>query len=266
MKTIYGIGGLPRSGSTLLENILAQNPRFHATETSAMIDIVFTIRNNWSEYIEHRASVKDLSERETNVLKGILDGYYKDIDKPVIFDKSRGWSAYIEMMENIIDNDVKILAPVRDLRQVVSSFEKLYRKNSALSQSSAEKQDYFKSQTQKGRVDLILNESSPTGLAYNRLLDAIKRGHSDKILFVDFDNLTNEPEKTMKVIYEFLGEEYFEHDFDNVEQVTQENDDVHGIKGLHDIRSKVAPVKEDWQEVLGDEYETLKRLNFWQGE
>ncbi len=31
-KTVYFLAGLPRSGSTLLANILAQNSRFHVTQ------------------------------------------------------------------------------------------------------------------------------------------------------------------------------------------------------------------------------------------
>jgi sulfotransferase len=263
MKKIYAVAGLPRSGSTLLENILAQNPRFHATETSGMVDMVFAARNNFPQLIEHRASVKDLSERETNVLKGIVEGYYKDIDKPVIIDKSRAWSAYIEMMDNVLENDVKIIAPVRDLRQIMSSFEKLHRKNSHLMQATAEQKDYFKAQTVKGRVEMQLQNDSPTGLAFNRLQDALKRGHSDKILFVDFDDLTKTPKETMEVIYKFLGEEPFEHDFTKVEQVTEEDDSVHGIPDLHTIRNEVKPVVEDWKEIIGEEFDDLKNSNFW---
>lgn len=46
-KIIHLMAGLPRSGSTLMCNILNQNPRFHATSTSGILDIVLTIRNQW---------------------------------------------------------------------------------------------------------------------------------------------------------------------------------------------------------------------------
>ena len=67
----------------------------------------------------------------------------------------------------------------------------------------------------------------------------------------------------MREVYDFLGEEYYEHDFDNVEQVTQENDDMHGVKDLHKIRPKVEPVKSYWKEVLGERFEELGKMNFW---
>ena len=55
-----------------------------------------------------------------------------------------------------------------------------------------------------------------------------------------------------------------ENDFDNVKQVTWENDEIHGIKGLHNIRPKVEPVPSKWEKVLGKEFENLKEQNFWE--
>ena len=46
-KRIYFLVGLPRSGSTLLANILAQHPRIHVTPTSGVVDMLVTVRNGW---------------------------------------------------------------------------------------------------------------------------------------------------------------------------------------------------------------------------
>lgn len=260
-KQFYFVSGLPRSGSTLLENILAQNPKFHATSTSGILDIMFGVRNNWNNLIEFQASPND--EALIRVLRGILFHFYEDVDKPVVFDKSRGWLSQIEMAEAILGYKVKIIAPVRDMRDVLASFEQLWRKNSPYRQLPQEKNNYFEFQTLKGRVNLWLRNEQPVGLAYNRLVDAVKRGYSDRILFVDFDDLTQKPEETMKLIYDFLGEEYYKHDFNNVKQVTFENDNVHGIKDLHKIRKKVEPMKPKWPEILGQEFNYLGQMNFW---
>ena len=260
-RKFYFVSGLPRAGSTLLENLLAQNPRFHATETSGIMDVMFTVRNNWSEMIEFKAAPND--EALIRVLRGILENYYSNIEKPVVFDKSRGWLSQIEMAEGVLGYKVKIIAPVRDLRDVISSFELLWRKNAPYQQLAQEKINYFDFQTLKGRVNTWLRGDQPVGLAYNRLTDAVRRGYSDRILFVDFDDLTQRPKETMRIVYDFLGEEYFEHDFNNVEQVTSENDAVHGIRNLHKIRSKVEPMRSRWPEVLGKEFEHLGQMNFW---
>jgi sulfotransferase len=46
-KTYHFISGLPRSGSTLLANVLAQNPRFETTATSSILGIISNIREQW---------------------------------------------------------------------------------------------------------------------------------------------------------------------------------------------------------------------------
>lgn len=260
-KTYYFIAGMPRSGSTLLCNILAQNPNFHTTGTSGIMDVMFGVRNNWDNLIEFKATPNEPAK--LRVLKGILDAFYADIEKPVVFDKCRGWVSLLEMAENVLGQKAKVLVPVRDVRDVLASFEKLWRENSKTSQMKEESANYFKFQTVEGRVDTWLGPDQPVGLAYNRIVDAIKRGFGDRLLLIDFDDLTHDPAKTMKIVYEFLGQPYYEHDFNNVEQVTWEDDSVHGFKGLHNIRSKVEPLEARWPSVLGQFVEKLGDLNFW---
>lgn len=80
-KTYYFISGLPRSGSTLLCNILAQNPRFYVSATSGILDVMFGVRNQWDKLIEFRAMASEQSEvAKVRVLRGILESYYSDVD------------------------------------------------------------------------------------------------------------------------------------------------------------------------------------------
>lgn len=260
-KTYHFIAGMPRAGSTLLCNILAQNPRFHATGTSGIMDIMFGVRNSWKNLIEFKASPNDTAL--LRVLRGILDNYYDDVDKPVVFDKCRGWLSLLEMAETVLERKAKVLVPVRDIRDILASFEKLWRENSKTAQVGQEGAHYFKFQTVEGRTETWMNPDQPVGLAYNRIKDAAIRGYLDRMYFVDFNNLTSNPKEELKRIYDFLEEEYFKHDFENVIQVTWEDDSVHGFKGLHDIRSKVAPIEPQWPKVLGKFAEGLDRLNFW---
>ncbi len=260
-KSYYFISGLPRSGSTLLANILAQNPRFHATATSGIMDIMFGVRNVWNNLIEFKASPD--YPAEIRVLRGILESYFSNITKPVIFDKSRGWLSELEMIEEVLGHKVKVLVPVRDIRDVLSSFEKLWRKNAPYIQNPQAQEDYFQFQTVAGRANMNLRSGQPTGLAYNRVVDAINRGFADRLFFVDFDDLTRDPEEIMKKIYEFLNEPFYKHDFENVEQVTFEDDSVHGMRDLHKIRSKIAPVESDWNKIIGVQFANLEKLNFW---
>ncbi len=261
-KTIHFIAGLPRSGSTLLCNILNQNPRFNATSTSGILDVIIAIRNQWENVVTLQASPNKTGKDA--VVKGILQNYYNNVDRPVVFDKSRGWPAYIELAEFILEQPVKLLVPVRPIVDVLSSFEKLYRKNAHNWQFPQEKSNFAQFQTVEGRADIFMNAEQPVGMAYNRIRDAMARGFKDRMVFVEFEHLTSHPTKTMNAIYDFLGEEYYEHDFNNVEQSTSENDDIHGIPGLHTIRSKVEPIESDAKIILGTTaYEKYKNAEFW---
>lgn len=260
--TYFFIAGLPRSGSTLLCNILAQNQRFHVTGTSGIMDVMFGVRNQWDNLVEFKAAPNDPAK--LRVLRGILDSYYSDIDKPVIFDKCRGWLSLLEMAEAVLGHKAKVLVPVRDIRDVLASFEKLWRANAATAQTSSEQgSNYFKFQNVEGRVDSWLSADQPVGLAYNRIRDAIVRGFGDRMFFVEYEKLTRNPQKVMADIYAFLGEKPFSHNFEHVEQVTWEDDSIHGFKNLHTIRQKVEPMPPQWDKILGSFAEKFGAMNFW---
>ena len=261
-KKIYFVAGLPRSGSTLLCNILNQNPRFHATATSGILDIILAIRNQWENVNQLRAAPN--KEGKDAVVKGIIHNYFSIVDKPVVFDKSRGWPAYLELAEHILNHPARVLVPVRSIVDVLASFEKLYRKNAHHWQFPQERTHTAKFQTVEGRAKIFMHEEQPVGSAYNKIHDAIQRGFKDRMLFIEFDILTRYPHETMKNIYNFLGEEHFVHNFNHVEQTTDENDDIHGIPGLHIIRNKVEPVPSDAKQILGEEtFKKFSNAEFW---
>lgn len=257
MKTIHFISGMPRSGSTLLCNILAQNPRLHCTHTSGCMDVMFGVRNQWDKLVEHQAHPDD--ECKLRVLRGILEAYYETCPKPVILEKCRGWVSQLEMAEAVLDRKAKVLVPVRSVAEVVASMERLHRKTAAIRQPPGEAENYFQMQTVQGRAEAWLAPGAVVGLALNRIRDAIARGFCDRLHFVSFEQLTASPRTTLESIYAFLDEPPYRHDFERVEQVTTEDDGVHGYVGLHDIRTSVLPVEPRAETVLGPEL--ARRLN-----
>jgi len=261
------ISGLPRSGSTLLANILMQNPKFHATATSGMVEVLFAIRNKWDELAEHKAMDEIESEsRKQAVLLSVICGYhatsFNTTTNPTVFDRNRGHLAHIEMLEWALQRPIKILVPVRDVRDILASMELRWRDASKSKQVKIESQHYMNMQTVEGRCEAWSRFDQPIGLAYNRVKDAIQRGFRDRMHFVRFEDLTSSPESTMMSVYEFLGEEWFEHDFDNVIQVTKEDDRVHSMD-LHQIRGRVEPVAPRWPQVLGRAADKYGGLELW---
>jgi sulfotransferase len=263
-KVVHFIAGLPRSGSTLLANVLAQNPRFHTTGTSGVLEILFQVRNNWESLGEFQAMPPEASQSaKLRVLRAILDAFHADSARPVVFDKSRSWLAYLEMAERILGRQARVLVPVRDLRDVLASFEKLWRQTSASAQIAQEAKHYFEFQTVEGRCAVWARGDQPVGLAYNRIKDALQRGFADRMHFVRFEELTRSPAATMARIYDFLAEEPFAHDFEHVEQVTTEDDRVHGFASLHTIRNRIEPVPPQWPGILGESAHPYANLALW---
>jgi sulfotransferase len=264
-KIIHFISGLPRSGSTLLVNILAQNPRLQTTATSGIVDVLFGVRNHWDEL----GAFKAMTDRNAceaaklRVLRAMLFAYFADRPEPVAIDKSRSWLAHLEMAEAILGRRAKVLVPVRDIRDVLASFELLWRQTSATRQLSQEAQHYAEFQTLAGRCAVWARGDQPVGLAYNRVRDAVQRGLGDRLCFVRYEELTARPSETLARIYDFLGEPAFDHDFTHVEQTTQEDDEALGFVGLHSIRPRVEAVPPRWPGVLGEAAAPYANLDFW---
>lgn len=197
---------------------------------------------------------QDQTEMKARMKLGMasfLKGFFQDkLDSGLtVIDKSRGWIGYIELIEEVLGRKCKFIVPVRDLRDVAASFEKLHRKN-PLNRMSQENENFNEWQTLEGRLGVWFRPNQPIGVALNRISDIFNRGLADRIFVVRFEDLVSDAKSSMKALYEFLGMKEFAHDFDNVKQVTHENDVEFGIPELHTIRSKVEPMKENWRSVI----------------
>lgn len=246
-KIIHFISGMPRSGSTLLCNILNQNPRFWATPTSGLCPLMLRVNFIWQEIAELKAS--STPQEKMGLLQGMLNGFHTT-DRPVVFSKSRGWVAALELLRNAMGSEPKILVTIRDIPSILSSCEKLFRKELKSPESVARWGQNM--ETIEGRLQFWSASDQMVGGQYNRIRDCVMRGNRRNLHFIDFDDLCQEPECTLKKVYEFLGEEPFTHDLQNVEQTTHEKDEEHGFVDLHTIRQKIEPVKKDYRTVLGN--------------
>jgi sulfotransferase len=255
IKRIYFLAGLPRSGSTLIANMLAQNASIYVTPTSGIVDMLVQVRNAWDRNDAFQAADRKLSEEiKERVLRAMLQAYFAHTDRPVCVDKNRYWPEFLEMAAALVGGreHVKVIVTVRDLRDVLASFEQVYRKTSALGQLHQEANMALKFKTALGRVETFIDDAQPVGRAYNAIRDAVTRGWKDHMHFVDYEDLTRRPQRTLAGVYEFLGEEPYEHDFDRIEQVTVEDDFVYGFKDLHQIRARVTPQEPHWPQIFDD--------------
>lgn len=255
-KEIFFINGMPRSGSTLLCNILAQNPDFHVTPTSGLSDIISNIHTMWQQNPTIKAS--ETSNKQLTIIKDLFQSYHSDTDRPIVFNKSRGWAPIIELVELSIEKPVKILTTIRELPSILASFEKLYRKELKNIESP------MMMNPEMSILSSRLNawSNGVVGSAFNTIQDACMRGHRSKFHFIDYVNLTSSPESTMRDIYRFLDKPFFIHDFNKVDQYTTEKDVEHGFTDLHTIRPVIKPQVDDSREILGTLYDQFSGFHY----
>ena len=60
MKKIFFQSSLPRAGSTLLQNIIGQNPDFYVTPTSGVLELLYGARNHYTACDEFKAQDSEL--------------------------------------------------------------------------------------------------------------------------------------------------------------------------------------------------------------
>lgn len=262
MRKIHFIGGLPRSGSTLLTNILLQNPNFQTTATSSFLELMLQVRDNWNKLEGHNAYPD--GQDKWRVIRAILQNYH-NTDRTVIFDKNRGWSTHIEFIEKVTGKRARVIACVRNLEDICTSFEKLFRKNRADGEIHGEFSN-TQMKTLDGRIGAWTADEGVLGRPYVSILDTIQRGLGDRIFFFPYEKWTSEPNVWFKKLYEFIGEDYYEHDFDNINQVIRENDAGYGWgSDLHEIKTgKLLPALSEARKIIGENwYNKLHDTEFW---
>ncbi len=176
---IYFNSSFPRAGSTLLQNILAQNPRFYCTPTSGVFDLLLASRMNFSKLPEVQAqSREEMRKLFTGYCRGALEGAMGAMtDKPVAVDKSRGWMKEYDWLADFMPNP-KIIVCVRDLRAILSSMEKGWRKYPHLQPGETlGDATGMKMVTIETRVAHWLN-TAPLGAMVTHLLGQMERGQS----------------------------------------------------------------------------------------
>lgn len=251
IKKIFYNSSLPRAGSTLIQNILSQNPDIHTTPTSGLYQLYTVARNSFTHSEEFKA--QDRNEME-NAFRGFLStagkGFYTNItNRPYVVDKSRGWISEYNFL-NEFDASPKIICMVRDLRGIFTSLEKKYRTNPLFEHNIANFDTLIGTTTYKRMEHWAINV--PTGPSLDRLFQVIQDGTHSNILFIRFEDLCENPSVEMEKIYSYFELPLYSHDFDNIVQYTNENDNIYGVFGDHKIKNKLSPLKQDWNETLGE--------------
>jgi sulfotransferase len=240
-----------------------QDPRFYASSTSGMLELIYAARHNYTESPEFKAQdAETMKKAFLGFCREGIHGYYDAItDKPFILDKSRGHFAHYGFINSFYPAP-KIICLVRSLPDIIASMEKMFRNNQFKANPMVDHVAMRGTSTPK-RVDIWFT-TPPVGLAVERLNEAIRQGIDKQMLFIRYEDLCLYPDQQMKKVYEFLKIEPFKHDFNRIEQTTREDDEVYGISGLHTIRQSLEMKPSDARQVLGkDIYDWIMNTYKW---
>ena len=262
------MAGLPRSGSTLLSAILNQNPRFYSGPSSPVVPTMLILEQSLNQDELFLAYPK--IEFGKKLISSVIDAYYSDTDKPVIFEKNRSWVNRMEYISGYFGIETpKVIYPVRDVSEILASFISMIKRNPHIVNGRLNFIDQSLVQqgiplTDENRCRAIAGPGI-LGQSFDGLKKALAEGYRANIHFVEYKDLVNKPKETMEKIYSFLGEPYYHHDFKNVKNIHQENDaQIYGFEDMHAVRDTVKSVALPPEDVLPTSIlEAVKRAEFW---
>lgn len=252
------ISGLPRSGSTLLAAILRQNPRFHAGMMSPVGNLYSTMLHQFAAGSEFGAVITQ--DQRRRLVRALFSAYYEDRqDKEIIFDTNRMWCSKMAFIKDQFP-DAKVIACVRNVAWIMDSLERRWRADpyelTKLFVDDVERNTVY------SRVDTLAQRNRLVGFAWASLKEAFYGEHAESLLVVDYDLLVNAPGKVLSLIYSFLQEPEFDHDFNRVEYDAPEFDIPLGVRGLHKVRPQVA-AQSRVTILPPDLFEQYSKLSFW---
>jgi len=241
-KIYHFLAGLPRSGNTLLSALLNQNPNIYSTPLSPLPTFMYDFSNtaNTAEQAVRNDENKIKSEI---FLSSFLDNFYKEVEKPVVIDREKSWGtpANLDLVKKYITPTPKIIFTVRDILEIIASFVKMdaqYLKNNA-ADASYYIGNYRSPKDLVCEYLMALNGDIDKGLL--SLASAFYPENKGMFHIVEYNDLVFNPDETMAKIYDFLEMPYYEHNFNKIEKVEQDNDEAIGLpKNLHDIRKSLS--------------------------
>ena len=208
-KKLFFLVAMPRSGNTLFASIMNQNPEIAATPNSITLEImkdIFLLKETdvFQNYPDHKSL--------DNVLDSVYDIYYKDWPQHIIIDRGPvTTSGNFALMQKHFKRPFKCIVLLRDLMDVLASYMKWYTENPDAFVNR------YNLNTDEEKLSMIMNTKG----AVAKDLEAIKNSYNYPGLchYVKYDDLVKNPEQEFKKIYQFIGEPYFNHRFNNLDQV-----------------------------------------------
>ena len=255
-KQLFFLVAMPRSGNTLFASIMNQNPKIVCTANSITLEIMkdlFLLKETdvFKNYPDHKSL--------DNVLDLVFDNYYKDWPQDIIIDRGPVMTtSNFDVMQKHFKRPFKCIILLRDLMDVLASYMKWYTENP---DSFVNR---FNLKNDEEKLSMIMNDQG----AVAKDLIAIKNSYNYPNLchYIKYNDLVSQPEQEIRKVYEFINEPYFNHRFNNLDQIKVNNlsyDDSVVGSNMHKVfdgpvRKVYNPYIEKIPERIKNKYEHIK--------
>lgn len=229
-----GVSGLPRAGSTLMCQLLAQHPDLHSEGNSSPVCAALqNMRRSISDdpfFLSQLDTAFDASYAHLKTaMQGFLRGWYQDCGKLGVVDKSRAWLHAVEMLLQLAP-EAKLIVCVRELGQVYGSVEAQHQRTILLDFI-----DHLADYDRLGRADILFAKDRTIGSPLSALQAALDLplAVQQKLYVVRFEDLMARPSECMSHLYAWLGLAPFKIDPDNLGVGLRESDSHYRMKYTH---------------------------------
>ena len=258
------MGGMARSGSTLLCAILQQNPNLYVSEQSPVCDLTYKLNLLFDSNQFYQGCPNE--QRRINALKGLIDNYYQDVSQEIIIDKFRSWGTpyNFSMIESLYTKDAKIICPVRDVIECIVSFLVLIKKNTnKKSFIDAGLESKGLDLTDENRCEEIVNGDG--GIKHDLFAMEHSKYKPDHYHFVEYNNLVDNPSQIISNLYDFLEIDHQEHNLKYINFTSQSrNSQYYGMPDLHNVRKKISKKSINPSDILPDSIiRKYSGMEFW---
>lgn len=201
-----GVAGLPRSGSTLLCQLLSEHPDVYCEgHSSPLCNALLATRRFISDDqfflsqldVQHDTTYANLR----SAMQGFLHGWHRNGGKPVVVDKNRAWLHCIEFLLHL-EPEARLVVSIRELGQIYGSIESQHQKTILVDFI-----DHLADFDRFGRADQLFAKDKSIGAPLSSVLAVqdLPQSVKDRIYFVKFEDLTVQPDQTMAAVYAWLG-------------------------------------------------------------
>ncbi|MEM9301997.1 MAG: sulfotransferase [Pseudomonadota bacterium] len=206
-KRIIYVSGLPRSGSTLMCQLLGQHPEvYHTGHSSPLYGAISRFRQGISgdsfllAQLDH--DLERVHDRLLAAIRGLMNGWFEETERPVVVDKSRGWLKMVELLA-LIDPDFRMIVCVRDPRQILGSIERQHARTRLL-----DFPDDIDAHSISARLAALFGNGGLVGepmKSIEQMQDIEDEAIRSRLCYVTYEQLVANPVDAMAFIYDWLG-------------------------------------------------------------